>query len=157
MAHEVAASNSQNTNVRDSIPAQTPVDLDTTSVVFFDGVCNLCNRIVDFLIRRDKKHVLRYAQLQGTSAAALLDAKMVSDLPSVAFLDKTGAYQRSNAVLRAAAKLGGIWSLAKWLLIIPRPIRDAVYDWIARNRYKWFGKRDSCRLPTPEERSMFLD
>lgn len=148
---------SQDAAVKASIAEEQAVNLDTTSVVFFDGVCNLCNRIVDFLIRRDKKHVLRYAQLQGTAAAALLDPKMVSDLPSVAFLDKTGAYQRSNAVLRAAAKLGGIWSVAKWLLIIPRPIRDGVYNWIARNRYKWFGKRDSCRLPTPDERAMFLD
>jgi len=148
---------SQDTPVTSAMPGKPAVDLDTTSVVFFDGVCNLCNRIVDFLIRRDKKHVLRYAPLQGSSAAQLLDAKMVSDLPSVAFLDSTGAYQRSNAVLRAAAKLGGIWSLAKWLLIIPRPVRDWVYNWIARNRYKWFGKRDSCRLPTEEERAMFLD
>ena len=157
MGHEAAASTNQNKNVEAQLPAQQAVDLDTTSVVFFDGVCNLCNRIVDFLIRRDKKRVLRYAPLQGAAARELLDPAMVADLPSVAFKDKSGAYQRSTAVLRAAAKLGGIWSLSLGLLIIPRPIRDWVYNWIARNRYKWFGKRDSCRLPTPEERAMFLD
>jgi predicted DCC family thiol-disulfide oxidoreductase YuxK len=138
------------------LPAQQAVDLDTTSVIFFDGVCNLCNRTVDFLIRRDKKRILRYAPLQGDAAREMLAPDFFEALPSVVFLDRTGVYQRSTAVLRAAAKLGGVWSLAKWLLIIPRPIRDSVYNWIGKNRYKWFGKKDSCRLPTPEERSMFL-
>ena len=126
-------------------------------VIFFDGVCNLCNRTVDFLIRRDKNRVLRYAPLQGKAAKDLLDPAMIQALPSVVFMDKNGAHQRSSAVIRAAAKLGGMWPLMKALLIIPRPIRDAIYSWIGRNRYRWFGKRDSCRLPTPQERAMFLD
>src|SRR2546423_56842 len=133
-----------------SLLSKQALDLDTTSVIFFDGVCNLCNWIVDFLIRRDKKRVLRYAPLQGTSATELLKPDLIEALPSVVFLDKKGAYQRSAAVIRAAAKLGGFWSAFMVFLIIPRPIRDAVYNWIGRNRYKWFGKRDSCRLPTPE-------
>lgn len=140
-----------------TLPAKDAVDLDTTSVLFFDGVCNLCNRTVDFLIRRDKKHVLRFAPLQGSSAQRMLKADLIEALPSVVFLDKDGVYQRSTAVLRAVAKLGGLWPAAKVLLIIPRPVRDAVYNWIARNRYKWFGKRDTCRLPTPQERAMFLE
>ncbi|MEA2553113.1 MAG: hypothetical protein QOJ65_1289 [Fimbriimonadaceae bacterium] len=148
---------SQNRVVEAPLPAKNLVDLDTTSVIFFDGVCNLCNGIVDFLIRRDKRRVLRYAPLQGTAAKELLPLEYVNDLPGVAFLDKDGVYQRSTAVLRAAAKLGGAWPVVKIFLLVPRPIREAIYNWIARNRYKWFGKRDSCRLPTPEERAMFLD
>lgn len=140
-----------------ALPAKDAIDLDTTSVLFFDGVCNLCNRTVDFLIRRDKKRVLRYAPLQGEAAQQMLKPEMIEALPSVVFVDKTGAYQRSAAVLRAVAKLGGLWPAVKVLLIIPRPLRDGVYNWIAKNRYKWFGKRDSCRLPTPEERSTFLN
>ena len=148
---------SQNQDVEASLPSKAAVDLDATSVLFFDGVCNLCNRTVDFLIRRDKKHALRFAPLQGTSAQELLDSSKFEALPSVVLLDKSGVYQRSSAVLRAVAKLGGLWPLMKVFLIVPRPIRDAVYNWIAKNRYKWFGKRDSCRLPTTEERAMFLD
>jgi predicted DCC family thiol-disulfide oxidoreductase YuxK len=147
----------QNNGVEATLPTKESIDLDTASVIFFDGVCNLCNWIVDFLIRRDKKHVLRYAPLQSQAAKDLLDRKYVEALPSVVFLDNKGTYQRSEAVLRAAAKLGGIWKASKWFLIIPRPLRDAVYNWIGSNRYKWFGKRDSCRLPTPQERAMFLD
>ncbi len=147
---------SHNLNVEAMLPATGSVDFDTTSVIFFDGVCNLCNRTVDFLIRRDKKRVLRYAPLQGQSAKILLDPSMIETLPSVVFKDKDGVYQRSAAVLKAAAKLGGLWPALQIFLLIPRPIRDAVYNWIGKNRYKWFGKRDSCRLPTAEERSMFL-
>ena len=150
-------SNGQNRDVEATLPAQKAVDLETTSVLFFDGVCNLCNRTVDFLIRRDKKHVLRYAPLQGSSAREMLDPAMIEALPSVVFVDKNGVYQRSTAVLRAVAKLGGLWPVLLVFLIVPRPIRDAVYNWIGKNRYKWFGKRDSCRLPTPEERAMFLN
>lgn len=147
----------QDEAVEGMLPSKAAVDLDTTSVLFFDGVCNLCNRTVDFLIRRDKKHVLRYAPLQGTSAHEMLDASMIEALPSVVFMDKNGVYQRSTAVLRAVAKLGGLWPALMILLVIPRPIRDAVYNWIGKNRYTWFGKRDSCRLPTPAERAMFLN
>lgn len=132
------------------------LDLENTSVLFFDGVCNLCNRTVDFLVRRDKKRLLRYAPLQGPSAASLLHESMIEALPSVVLLENGKAYQRSTAVLRAVSKLGGLWPLAKALLVIPAPIRDVVYDFIGRNRYRWFGKRDSCRLPTQEERELFL-
>ena len=147
---------SQNKDVEATLPATKAVDLDTTSVLFFDGVCNLCNRTVDFLIRRDKKRVLRYAPLQGHTAQEMLDASMIEALPSVVFMDKNGVYQRSTAVLRAVSKLGGLWPVLMVFMIVPRPVRDAVYNWIGKNRYKWFGKRDSCRLPTPDERAMFL-
>lgn len=146
----------QNRDVEATLPAKEAVDLDTTSVLFFDGVCNLCNRTVDFLIRRDKRHVLRFAPLQGLAAQEMVKPEMIEALPSVVFVDKTGAYQRSTAVLRAVAKLGGLWPVVLAFLIVPRPLRDGIYNWIAKNRYKWFGKRDSCRLPTPEERAMFL-
>lgn len=124
--------------------------------MFFDGVCNLCNGTVDFFIRRDKKRALRYAPLQGEAAKQLLPPDMLEDLPSMVLIDKSGRFQRSTAVLKAASKLGGLWPAVQVFLIVPRPIRDAVYNWIAKNRYRWFGKKDSCRLPTPEERAMFL-
>jgi predicted DCC family thiol-disulfide oxidoreductase YuxK len=150
-------SSAQNRDVEATLPAQKSVDLDTASVLFFDGVCNLCNKTVDFLIRRDKKNVLRFSPLQGTTARELLPKEMVEALPSVALVDKNGTYQRSTAILRVAAKLGGLWPVVLVFLVIPAPIRDAIYNWIGKNRYKWFGQKDSCRLPTLEERAKFLN
>jgi predicted DCC family thiol-disulfide oxidoreductase YuxK len=147
----------QNKDVEATLPSTKSVDLDTTSVLFFDGVCNLCNKTVDFLIRRDKKNVLRFSPLQGTTAKELLPKEMVEALPSVALVDKTGTYQRSAAILRVVAKLGGLWPLVLVFLVVPAPIRDVIYNWIGKNRYKWFGQKDSCRLPTPAERAKFLN
>lgn len=124
--------------------------------MFFDGVCNLCNTTVDFLIRRDKKRLLRYSPLQGETAARLLTPEQRGDLRSFVLLDHEGTFVRSTGALRTLAKLGGVWSLAKVLLIVPRFIRDAVYNAIATGRYRLWGKRDSCRVATPEERSLFL-
>lgn len=126
-------------------------------VVYFDGVCNLCNSFVDFLIRRDPEHLLKFAPLQGETAAQRLPAELRESLGTVVFEDADGRfYVRSAAALRAIASLGGALSAARALLVVPPSVRDAIYRVVASNRYKWFGQRDTCRLPTAEERAQFL-
>ena len=132
-------------------------------VVLFDGVCGLCNRTVDFLLRADRRDRLRFATLQGPAAASLLAGRgLPLDLQTVIYLRHLdGAapelLERSNAILAILRDLGGGWRAAAALRIVPRPWRDALYRLVAGRRYRWFGKRDTCRLPTPEERPRFLD
>ncbi len=129
------------------------------SVVFFDGVCNLCNGFVNFLIDRDTKSKLKFGALQGRTAQEFLDAEYreLRSVDSVVFFKDGKAWTRSTAALKILQELGGVYRVLGVLIIIPRPVRDLVYDFIARNRYSWFGRRDSCRLPTPEVRSRFVD
>lgn len=129
-----------------------------SGTVFFDGVCGLCNRFVDFLLPRDTRHRLRFAPLQGTTAVDSLPASLVSaaTMDSVIYAESGRIYSHSTGALAALSRLGGLWSFASVFGLVPRPIRDAVYDWIARNRYQWFGKHDQCRLPAPSERQWFL-
>lgn len=130
-------------------------------VVLFDGVCNLCNGAVQWLIERDDDGRLRFASLQSEAAArALRDAGVVdaATLPdSIVLIDEKGVHLRSTAALRIGATLGLPWSLGRIGLLVPRPLRDAVYSFIARRRYRWFGKRDACMRPTPDLASRFLD
>ena len=125
-------------------------------IVFFDGVCGLCNRFVDRLLRVDPKGLLRFAPLQGSTAHERLPAGMADAMESIVYLRDGVVLQRSDAALRILVDLGGWRVLYRALFIVPRFLRDAVYAWIARNRYRWFGKRDACRLPTPEERARFM-
>lgn len=127
------------------------------AVVFFDGHCNLCNRFVDFLISRDVEHRLKFAPLQGRTAEARLAPEYRERLGTVVLEREGKAYIRSTAAILAVAELGGFWQLAKLCLIVPKFLRDLVYRYIAKNRYLWFGRRDTCRLPTDEERTQFLD
>jgi predicted DCC family thiol-disulfide oxidoreductase YuxK len=126
------------------------------SIVFFDGVCGLCNLVVDRILRADRRGVLLFSPLQGETAARILGRKPSDELGSVVYWDGTAAYEKSEAILRIADRLGGWRRLAVFGRILPRFIRDALYDFIARNRYGWFGKKETCRLPSPEERSRFL-
>jgi predicted DCC family thiol-disulfide oxidoreductase YuxK len=126
-------------------------------IVFFDGVCNLCNASVQWLIKRDKKHLFRFAPLQGETAKMHLKIADENAIPQSVILFKNGkVYQKSSAALRLAVKLGFPWFLAGIFFIIPRFLRDWVYDFIARNRYRWFGKKDACMIPTPELKALFL-
>lgn len=125
-------------------------------VVYFDGHCNLCNTSVDFLIRRDVRRRLKFAPLQGETARARLPADLVGDLGTVVFDDGSRLHVRSSAVVRTLVALGGAWRLAGVLLLIPAFLRDPLYRFVARSRYRWFGRRETCRLPTPEERDQFL-
>ena len=126
-------------------------------IVYFDGHCNLCNSAIDFLIRRDPRRVLKFAPLQGETAKQRLPEALVKDLGTVAFEDERGVVTESTAALRALGAIGGVYRLAPLLIIIPRFIRDRVYRFVARHRYRWFGRRDTCRLPTPAEKAQFLN
>ena len=128
-------------------------------ILFFDGVCGLCNRFVDLLLKADSRDRFRYAPLQGDTAQRMLglrDQAQAGDPHSFVFLEKDKRYEQSEAVLLALRRLGGAWRLIAMLYVFPRPLRDFVYRIVARNRYRWFGRRDECRLPTPEERDRFL-
>jgi len=126
-------------------------------VIFFDGVCGLCNAWIDFVIARDRQGRFRFSPLQGETARDWLQMTPDSPLDSVTLADATGIHRKSDAVWRILVLLGGVWRPAGWLLrLIPRPLRDWGYDFVARHRYRWFGKKESCRLPTPAERERFL-
>lgn len=122
--------------------------------VFFDGVCGLCNGFVDFLVQHDRHRRLRYAPLQGSTAAGI--ARLPRDLDTVVVMDGDRVRVKSDAALHVLAQLGGAWRAATLLRVVPRFLRDGVYDLIARNRYGWFGKREACRVPTPAEAPLFL-
>ncbi len=126
------------------------------TVVFFDGVCNLCNGFVDFLIRRDRRGTLRFASLQGETAAKLLPDPVRSGLSSVVLWRDGQLLRESNAALVAITLLGWPWKVLGALLVVPPPLRDFIYRWIADNRYTWFGKRETCRMPSPEEKDRLL-
>ncbi len=132
---------------------------DNQHIILFDGVCNLCNTSVQFVINRDPKHRFNYAPLQGDTAKDLLaiSGSPGLDLDSVVLVEDGKVYDRSTAALRIARKLTGGWPLLYGFIIVPKFIRDGVYNWIAKNRYRWFGKQDSCMIPTPELKSLFLD
>ncbi len=129
----------------------------TPAVIYFDGVCGLCNRFVDFVLTRDHERRFRFAPLQGTTAMARLGDPGVVDPTTIVYEEDGVLFDRSTAALRIVAGLRGVWTLVAVFQLIPRPIRDAVYDWVARHRYGWFGRRDACRVPTAEERAVFLD
>jgi len=127
--------------------------------VLFDGECNLCNATVQFIIRHDRKGVFRFASLQGAYGSSLLATLgMPYITPDTFLLQADGrVYLRSEAAVRTLRRLGLPWSLSYVFMILPTGLRDAVYEYVARNRYRWFGKRDTCYLPTPELRARFLD
>jgi len=127
-------------------------------VLLFDGVCNLCNGSVQFIIERDPEARFRFASLQSEEGQALLNRfeSRPADLSSVVLVQEGRLYARSEAALRVARQLSGGWPLLYALIVVPRPIRDAVYNWIARNRYRWFGKKDACMIPSPDLKARFL-
>lgn len=127
-------------------------------IVLFDGVCNLCSGSVQFILKRDPKGTFRFASLQSDAGRRLmLEHGLDPDaLSSVVVIEDGRAYQESSAALRIARHLPGAWKLLRVFTVVPRSLRDAVYRWIARNRYRWFGKTEACWLPTPELRARFL-
>jgi predicted DCC family thiol-disulfide oxidoreductase YuxK len=128
-----------------------------SDIVFFDGVCNLCSSSVQFIIRHDKHSRFRFASLQSDFAASELKNAKLKYLDSIVLKTHGKVYTRSTAVLRIASKLSFPVNLLVIFLVIPAFIRNLVYQFIARNRYRWFGKKDTCWLPTPELRSRFID
>ena len=127
-----------------------------SNIVFFDGVCGLCNGFVDFLIKRDRKGVLLFAPLQGDKARELFPTINSEKLETIIYWRNGKEIHKSNAVLFILKDMGGPWSLCYVLRICPRFLRDWIYDFVAKNRYNWFGKRDACRLPTESEKMRFI-
>jgi predicted DCC family thiol-disulfide oxidoreductase YuxK len=126
-------------------------------VVFFDGVCGLCNRSIDFILKRDRRGVFLVTPLQGETAARMLDSEDRERLGSLIVWMSGRTYRRSAAVARVLWRLGPLWKVVGWLLwLIPLPVRDLAYCIVAGNRYRLFGKKDTCRLPTEAERARFL-
>ena len=126
-------------------------------IVFFDGFCILCNGFVDLLIRLDKNGILFFSTLQGVTAKNILEAELLKKTDTVIFRDTDQKiYIKSSAVLKTLYIMGGLWKFFAIFYLIPLPVRDAVYNWVANHRYGWFGKRDSCRLPSKAERKKIL-
>ena len=127
-------------------------------IVLFDGVCNLCNNSVTFVIKRDKKDKFRFAALQEDAGKRLIEQYGIdtSKTDSIILIENGKAYVKSTAALRIARHLGGLYPLSYAFMIIPNFIRNWVYDYVARNRYKWYGKKESCMIPTPELKEKFL-
>ena len=137
--------------------ARTPRPL-----MLFDGVCNLCNATVQWVLKRDKAERFYFASLQSDAALEELakadPALDVATLPdSIVLVDEAGIHTRSTAALRIARRLGFPYTILGAAMLVPRPIRDRVYDFVARNRYQWFGRQETCTVPTPELTSRFLD
>lgn len=125
-------------------------------ILFFDGVCNLCNGLVKFVIRHDHNAAIRFAPLQSQGAADLLCRNNITGSDSVIYLTEGGFFIKSSAILRMFRDMGGAWRLLYGFIIVPRFIRDFIYDVVARNRYRIFGRRESCMVPTPDVKERFL-
>jgi predicted DCC family thiol-disulfide oxidoreductase YuxK len=131
----------------------------TGPILFFDGLCNLCNRSVQFVLKHDKTGKFRFASLQGIAGQDLLKKTGLASgehFDSFVLMDSGKLYTRSLAALRVLKGLGGAWSLLYAFRFIPAFIRDGLYDWIARNRYRWFGRREECWVPSAKWEARFL-
>ena len=134
-------------------------DSEINNVIFFDGVCNLCNSSVNFVIDRDPEAKFTFAPLQSDFAKNALKNEDTDsyNLESIVFLSNGKFYRRSRAALEIARRMRGAWPMMYVFIIVPGFVRDFIYNWIAKNRYKWFGKREFCRIPTPELKTRFVD
>jgi len=128
------------------------------AIVFFDGVCNLCNGAVRFIIRRDKHHYFQFSSLQSDFAKGYLSEKgfQINKMESILLAEGDKIYNKSTAVLRISRHLSGAWKICASFLIIPRFIRNGLYDYIAKHRYAWFGRREECMIPDESVRDRFL-
>ncbi|MEO9484088.1 MAG: DCC1-like thiol-disulfide oxidoreductase family protein [Ekhidna sp.] len=128
-------------------------------VILFDGVCNLCNTSVQFVIDRDKKDQFLFASLQSSYAKEVLPESLSDSdaLQSIVLISKDKIITKSSAALTVAKSLSGLWPMMYLFMIVPRFVRDWIYDIVAKNRYKWFGKKDICMIPSPELKSRFID
>lgn len=144
------------------------------NIILFDGVCNFCNASVNFVIKHDRKNSFKFAPLQSeisknliptlsnrvppvASAVAQGEEEKNAEFKTIIYLERGVLYTRSTALLKILKKLGGIYSLAYIFIFVPRFLRDLIYDLVAGSRYKWFGKRERCMVPTAEVRGKFID
>lgn len=153
-------------NINKRVPGAAEAE-DGSAVLLFDGYCNLCAGAVRFVLPRDCRGRLRFASLQSDVGRTLLrrvgrtafeaSGGANGDPESLVLIEKGRAYERSTAALRVAARLCRGWPLLGVFLLVPRPLRDFVYRWVARNRYRWFGRRDACYVPDADVSDRFLD
>jgi len=131
---------------------------DKYDIILFDGVCNLCNTAVDFVIRRDKNDRFKFGSLQDKATKSILKDYKINQnyIDSIILIRGNQVFYKSKAALEIARNLGSPWPVMYIFIIVPAIIRDPVYDWIARNRYRWFGKKETCRIPSPKEKQKFL-
>ena len=129
------------------------------SIILFDGVCNLCNAAVQFIIKRDHKNQFLFASLQSETGRLLVKQFNLdkNQMNSIILIENERAYLRSTAALRIAKRLSGPWFLLYAFMIVPKFIRDGVYNVISKNRYRWFGRKDECMIPTAELKAKFLN
>jgi predicted DCC family thiol-disulfide oxidoreductase YuxK len=128
-------------------------------LLLIDGVCNLCNGSVRFILPRDRRKRFVFASLQSAAGQRILERLGLDreEFHTMVLLEGDRTYLESTAALRIFRHLGGLWRLVYGFILVPRPVRDRVYRFIARNRYRWFGRSDQCSLPTPEMEERFLD
>lgn len=127
-------------------------------IILFDGICNLCNSSVQFILKKDQSGKFKFASLQGEKGQNLLIKHgLNTDINSFVLIENGKSYTKSSAALRVCKHLNGTCKIALVFFILPRFIRDYLYDIVAKNRYKWFGKQESCMLPLPEWKNRFLD
>lgn len=128
-------------------------------IILFDGVCNLCDSTVQFIIKRDKKDIFRFVALQSELGEQIIKHIGVdrSKTDSIILYEPGVAYYyKAEAAIKIAANLGGLFPLMNIFSVLPKPLSNSVYDYIAKNRYKWYGKKDECMIPTPEMKAKFL-
>lgn len=143
----------------DEQPSVDKADAPENPVVFFDGTCGLCDGFILFLIEVDQNKVFKFAPLQGLSANSLLPRRHTAGINSVVVLTESGEIlTKSTAIWFVFKKIGGLWRALGWFgAIFPKILMDALYDFVSRNRYKWFGRLDACRTPSPDDDSRFMD
>ncbi|WP_227939459.1 thiol-disulfide oxidoreductase DCC family protein [Alkalihalobacillus deserti] len=127
-------------------------------IILFDGICNFCNDSVQFVIKRDPASLFVFASLQGEKGKELLRKNLVPlEVDSLVLIEGDRYYLKSTAALRICRNLRGGWKLLQIFMFVPKPFRDGVYDFLAKNRYRWFGKKESCELPSLNIKKRFLD
>ncbi len=129
----------------------------THTIILFDGVCNYCNAMINFAIRNDKKALLKFAPLQSDTGRRLKEQyKVFPDADSMIFIENNKAYTYSDAAVRIAKHLDWPAKMFYGFIIVPKFIREPIYKWVAKNRYKWFGKKEECMIPAPDVKARFL-
>lgn len=141
-----------------TVPDRMSASSKPGAVILFDGVCNLCNAWINFVIDHDRSETFSFGTQQSAGGRAVLDTLHLTgrDLAGIILVADGRVSTDSTAILEIYRRLAGPWRYIALLRVIPRPVRDAVYRWVARHRYKWFGKSDTCRVPTPQLRRRFL-
>lgn len=144
--------------LQQTIPFTFTISMNLKPIILFDGICNLCNGAVQFVIRHDPDEIFLFASLQSEAGQQLLKQYNLpsTDFGSFILIQDNKIYTKSSGALKVAKQIKGAWSCLSIFTIVPKFIRDAVYTSIAKNRYRWFGKKDSCIIPTPELKARFL-